>query len=595
MQPGTIWYSCAMKLLTLLFTDSAPLLKRLYRDYMQDQRGRLLAAVALMATAALMVASQVWILQDVIDQIFVMKRASYLLPLGFGVILIFVASGFATWGHTLFLAKVSYSVVSKIQHQLFENLLRQDIAYFQSRSSGTLSAYLISDITLLRGAMIEGVMNMIKNCFTLVFLIGVMFTRNWQLALLAFIVFPPTGIFVSRVGKRLRKIAINTQNDIAQLSGLVSQSFQGIRQVKAYTAEKSEIKRIGHYIDSVYRLSIKTVRTGNLIVPLSEFLAGAAIALVIFYGGSQVIDGTNTTGNFFSFIAAFFMAYEPLKRLAKANNVLQAVLAATTRIFEALDEKPTITLDPYASTLRVTQAEIVFDQVNFAYPDGTVALRDFSATIQSGRKTALVGPSGSGKSTLLQLLLRFYDVTSGRILIDGQDIRQVDLNTLRQSLGFVSQDIFIFDDTVAANISYGQPGAEPRAIVQAAKQAAAHSFVEKLEHGYNTRLGEFGVKLSGGQKQRIAIARAILKNAPILLLDEATSALDTESEQLVTEALNTLQKDRTTLVVAHRLSTIKDADHILVLQNGTLVSQGTHESLLSQPGLYPTLYAGLSG
>ncbi|HEY1096804.1 MAG TPA: ABC transporter ATP-binding protein [Alphaproteobacteria bacterium] len=575
------------------FTASMPLLRRVFRDYLWAHRYNIAFALSLMVLSAGMVALQVWILQDVIDKIFVAKQASYLLPLGLGVILIFVVNGFANWGHTVLLAKTSFAVVTELQHQLFNNMLQQDLRYYHERSSGQLSSYLISDIIQLRGSMIEGVMAIVKNIFTLVFLVGVMFSRNPKLALLAFIIFPPTGYFVAHVGKKLRRIAGSTQNDIAQFSGLLNQSFQGIRQVKSYTAEGHERTRIGRYIDSINRLSMKSVRTSTLTIPLSECLAGAAIALVIFYGGSQVITGQNTTGNFFSFIAAFFMAYEPMKRLAKSNNTMQVGLAATQRVFEALDHRPEIISPADAPALVIKNPNITFENVSFTYPDGTMALQDFSAVIQAGKKTALVGPSGSGKSTLLQLLLRFYDVNQGRILIDGQDIRQVDISSLRQHLGFVSQDIFIFDDSVSANIAYGVQHAQEKEIQNAATQAAAHSFIQRLENGYQTRLGEFGVRLSGGQKQRIAIARAILKNAPILLLDEATSALDTESEQLVTEALNHLQAGRTTLVVAHRLTTIKDADEILVLQNGRLIAQGTHDQLLSQPGLYPSLYAGI--
>jgi subfamily B ATP-binding cassette protein MsbA len=575
--------------------SSFPLIQRIYRNYVWEHRLHLAGAFALMMLSAGMVALQVWILQDVIDKIFVAKQATYLWPLGLGVILIFVTNGIASWGHTVLMAKTSYSVVTKIQHELFAHMLRQDLSFFHERAAGTISSYLISDVSMLRGSLIEGVVSMVKNCFTLVFLVGVMFSRNPMLALLAFIVFPPTGYFVSRIGKKLRRISSNTQNDIAQFSALLNQSFQGIRQVKAYTAEYNECDRIGRYIDSIHRLSLKSIRTSTLTIPISECLAGAAIAMVIFYGGSQVISGQNTTGNFFSFVAAFLMAYEPLKRLAKSNNVLQGGLAAGQRVFEALDEQPLIVSAPHAPLLAISKSEIVFENVHFTYPDGTIALQDFSAVVQAGKKTALVGPSGGGKSTLLQLLLRFYDVTSGRILIDGQDIRSVDMKSLRQHLGFVTQDIFIFDDTVSANIAYGVPQADDRAIRQAAAQAAADGFIEKLERGYQTRLGEFGVKLSGGQKQRVAIARAVLKNAPILLLDEATSALDTESEQLVTDALNRLQQNRTTLVVAHRLSTIRDADEILVLQHGKLVARGTHNELLGQTGgLYPSLYAGLN-
>jgi subfamily B ATP-binding cassette protein MsbA len=569
-------------------------MKRLFREYVWDQRTNLIIAIILMLIASSMVGIQVWLLQDVIDKIFISKQASYLLPLGMSVILIFAINGFASWGHTVLMSKISLNSVMHIQHNLFRNILRQDIQFFNERSSGEVTAYLISDVAQMRQAIIEGAMAIVKNTFTLVFLVGVMFTKNPKLAILAFIIFPPTGYFVSRLGKKLRAIARNTQHDISKFSGLLNQSFQGIRQVKSYTAEEAEQSRIGAYISSINRLGMKSIRTSTMSIPVSECLAGAGIAMIIFYGGSQVIGGHNTTGNFFSFIAAFFMAYEPMKRLAKSNNSIQVGLAATQRVFEAIDRQPTIISPEHAPALAITQAEIVFEDVSFTYPDGTQALHNFSARIKAGQKTALVGPSGSGKSTLLQLLLRFYDIQSGRILIDGQDIRHVDMVSLRRHLGFVSQDIFIFDDTVSANIAYGLDTHDTKAVIHAAQQAAAHEFIQKLDHGYETRLGEFGVRLSGGQKQRIAIARAILKNAPILLLDEATSALDTESEYLVTKALNHLQEGRTTLVVAHRLSTIKDADEILVLQDGRLMAQGTHDTLMAQPGLYPTLYAGLN-
>jgi subfamily B ATP-binding cassette protein MsbA len=573
--------------------NSLPLLKRLFHDYVWEQRSLLAVAILLMLIASGMVGLQVWILQDVIDKIFISKQASYLLPLGVTVILIFVANGFASWGHTVLMSKISLDSIVKIQHQLFRNIIRQDVQFFNERNAGEISAYLISDVAQMRHAIIEGAMAMVKNSFTLVFLVSVMFTRNPKLAFLAFLIFPPTGYFVSRLGKKLRTIARSTQQDVAKFSGLLNQSFQGIRQVKSYTAEESEQSRIGAYIASLNRLSKKAVRTSTMSIPVSECLAGAGIALVIFYGGSQVISGHNTTGNFFSFIAAFFMAYEPMKRLAKSNNSIQVGLAATQRVFESIDRQPAITSKDQAPALTIQKSDIVFENVSFAYPDGTQALHNFSAHIKAGQKTALVGPSGSGKSTLLQLLLRFYDIQSGRILIDGQDIRDVDMASLRQHLGFVSQDIFIFDDSVSANIAYGVTDAKPAAIIEAAQQAAAHDFIQKLDQGYNTHLGEFGVRLSGGQKQRISIARAILKNAPILLLDEATSALDNESEHLVTKALNHLQQGRTTLVVAHRLSTIKDADTIMVLQEGRLVTQGTHDELMTKPGLYPSLYAGL--
>jgi subfamily B ATP-binding cassette protein MsbA len=446
---------------------------------------------------------------------------------------------------------------------------------------------------MMRMAMADTLTGFGKNVLTLFFLIGVMFYQDWRLSLIAFVVFPPAGFIVSRIGKRLRDVARSTQEQQGILSGLLNQSFIGIRQVKAYSAEKFEDLRIGETLLKLTKLSNKAARVSSLSMPLSEILSGIAIATIVFYGGSQVIEGVSTPGRFFSFIGAFIMAYEPLKRLAKMNAGLQIGLAAASRVFDAMDTPNKIKDAPLAYPLLIKDPTVIFDTVSFYYPDGSQALDTVSFTIPAGQKTALVGPSGSGKSTCLQLLLRFYDIQSGRILIDGQDIRDVTIDSLRKSLGFVSQDVFIFDDTIAKNIAYAQESSDMTLIEAAAQKAAAHEFIQRLDKAYQTQVGELGTKLSGGQKQRIAIARAILKDAPILLLDEATSALDTESEKLVTNALNSLEIGRTTLVVAHRLSTIRDADQIIVLDNGRINASGTHEQLIAKGGLYPSLYASM--
>ncbi|MDB5478318.1 MAG: msbA, partial [Alphaproteobacteria bacterium] len=504
-----------------------------------------------------------------------------LLVIGAAIIIVFMVRGLASWANNVMMAYIGQDILAKIQSQIFHHLIRQDIPYFQRYSAGSLSSLLVSDVMMMRMAMADSLTGFGKNILTLFFLVGLMFYQNWRLSILAFIIFPPAGWIVSRIGKRLREVAYSTQEQQGFLSGLLNQSFMGIRQVKAYNAEVHEDKRIGNVLSRITKLSNKAARVSSLSLPFSEILSGSAIAIIIYYGGSQVIRGISTPGNFLSFIAAFIMAYEPMKRLAKMNGGLQVGLAAASRVFNALDTAPVIISVPDAPPLVVTTPSIEFDNVTFHYPDGTKALDGVSFTVHAGQKAALVGPSGSGKSTCLQLLLRFFDLTSGRILIDGQDIAQVDVASLRQALGFVSQDVFIFDDTVAENIAYAQKRVSGELIIAAARKSAAHEFVEKLEKGYDTRLGEMGTKLSGGQKQRLAIARAILKDAPILLLDEATSALDNESEKLVTEALSQLQQNRTTLVVAHRLTTIRDADQIIVMNAGKVVATGTHDELMS--------------
>lgn len=575
-------------------TDSSwPLIRRIAHTYLKPRWRAITLAMSLMAVASAMTAAQAYLLEPIINKIFVNKQAAYLLPIGLAVILVFAVRGITGWANNVLMSYIGQDVVASIQTQVFQSLIRQDMAYFQAHNAGKLSSLLVSDVMMMRLAMADTLTGFGKNVLTLFFLIGVMFYQDWHLSLIAFVVFPPAGFIVSRIGKRLREVARSTQEQQGILSGLLNQSFMGIRQVKAYNAENYEDSRIGKTLARITKLSNKGARVSSLSMPMSELLSGSAIALIVFYGGTQVIEGISTPGRFFSFIGAFIMAYEPLKRLAKMNAGLQIGLAASNRVFEAIDAPQHILNKPAAKPIAIKDRTIVFDNVSFNYPDGSPALRDVSFTVPAGKKTALVGPSGGGKSTCLQLLLRFFDVTSGRILIDGQDIRDVTVDSLRTALGYVTQDVFIFDDTIAKNIAYAQDHATLEEITHAAKKAAAHDFITRLDKGYDTQVGELGTKLSGGQKQRVAIARAILKNAPLLLLDEATSALDNESEKLVTEALNSLEQGRTTLVVAHRLSTIRDADQIIVLDHGSVNATGTHSELMAQGGLYPSLYASM--
>jgi len=574
--------------------NSMALMKRIARDYLLPRWKRILLALGLMGIASAMSAGQAYLLEPIINKIFVNKMSSWLAPLGIALIVIFLIRGFANWGQNVIMAYIGQDVVASIQSQIFRHLIRQDIPYFQRNSAGSLSSLLVSDVMMMRYAMADTLTGFGRNFLTLVFLVGVMFYQDWRMSLLAFVVFPPAGYAVSKIGRRLREVAYSTQVQQSLLNGLLNQSFMGIRQVKSYNAESHEDQRIDKTLNAITRLSNKSARVYSLSLPFSELLSGIIIAIIVFYGGSQVIHGTSTPGKFLSFIAAFVMAYEPLKRLGKMNAGLQVGLAAAARVFDAIDLKPQIIDKPDALPLLLKTPAVTFENVTFSYPDGTKALDNVSFHVPAGQKAALVGPSGSGKTTCLQLLLRFFDIDSGRILIDGQDISKVTIQSLREVIGFVSQDVFIFDDTINDNIAYARYNVPQEAIINAAERAAAHEFITRLDQGYETRVGEMGTKLSGGQKQRIAIARAVLKDAPILLLDEATSALDNESEKLVTEALQHLEENRTTLVVAHRLSTIRDADQIIVMENGKVVASGTHESLMQSGGLYPSLYTSMS-
>jgi subfamily B ATP-binding cassette protein MsbA len=392
----------------------------------------------------------------------------------------------------------------------------------------------------------------------------------------------------------MRKVSTNTQEQLGAFTALLSETFQGARHVKAYGMEAYEKSRAATVIEDVYRLACKAARTRSLSHPIMESLGGIAILLVILYGGSQVITGTRTTGQLFSFITALLLAYEPMKRLAQLNANLQEGLAAAARVFDMLDAEPAIVDAPNAPPLAIRGGAIRLDRVRFAYRAGdkdAPALNGVTIDIPAGKRIALVGASGAGKSTVLNLIPRFYDVGEGRVTVDGQDVREVTLASLRANIALVAQEMDLFDDTVRANIAYGRHGASEADIAAAARAASAHDFVARLPQGYDTMVGGRGLKLSGGQRQRIAIARAMLKDAPILLLDEATSSLDTESERQVQDALRALMRGRTTVVIAHRLSTVVDADLIYVLDAGRVIESGSHGELLARAGAYARLYA----
>jgi subfamily B ATP-binding cassette protein MsbA len=430
----------------------------------------------------------------------------------------------------------------------------------------------------------------LRGFFQVIFLLGVIFTMDWKLALLS-IVFLPTATFpIVRFGRAFRRISTTMQEEMAKVSNIIHESITGAPVVKAFAMEQYESNRFRAQVQHLYTVIMEEARYRRIQHPLMEVIGGIGMALIIWFGGKEVIAGNSTPGTFFSFMTALIMVYEPIKGVSRINSIVQQGLAAATRVFTLLDIVPDIEDKAGAKTLPPFHRDISLMDISFSYDGVTPVLSNINLSIKRGEIIAIVGPSGSGKSTLSNLLPRFFDIQHGSLLIDGLDIRDVTLESLRSQIAIVTQQTILFNDTIRNNISYGDPERSEAEIIEAARAAYAHNFIEQLPEGFDTIIGESGVRLSGGERQRLSIARALLKNAPILVLDEATSALDSESEREVQRALDNLMKDRTTLVIAHRLSTIKNADRIIVIKNGFIVEEGSHETLLALHGEYESLY-----
>ncbi len=572
-------------------TPARALYGRLVREAVTPYAGWFAVAVLCMGAIAVSTAALAWLMDPVVNRVFVERRADLLWPIGLGVFATFAIKGAATYGQTVIMTRAGQTILTDLQNRLFRHLLRMDLNFFASNRTGALISRLTTDINAMRVAVSTALTALGRETLSIILLVGVMFYQDWMLATIAFVAFPAAVFPVAALGRRLRKVTANTQAQTGSFMTLVEQSLSGIRLVKGYRMEAYEAGRAAAITAAIRDLIIRAERVKALASPLMETLGGVAVTIVIVYGGWRVIQGDTSAGAFFSFITALLSAYRPMKALANANAQINEGLAGAERLFSVLDTEPVLSDAPGASALKVGRGEIRFDKVSFSYTGDIPALTKLSFAVPSGKTTALVGPSGAGKTTILNLIPRFYDVTDGAVTIDGQNVREVTMASLRESIALVSQEVVLFDDTVRANIRYGRPGAAEADIEAAARAAGAHDFIGALADGYETMVGARGQTLSGGQRQRLAIARALLKDAPILLLDEATSALDTETERQVQAALETLKKGRTTLIIAHRLSTIAAADQICVVDQGRVVEVGAHSTLVETNGLYARLHA----
>jgi subfamily B ATP-binding cassette protein MsbA len=558
--------------------------------YVKPYKSWLAIAMICMVIVASMGGAQAYMVKPLLDEIFFKKDHNMLMLVPLAIMGIFLVKGVFYYTYNYLLAKVGQSVIRDLRNVLYTHIQSLPLSFFQKKPTGELISRILSDVSLIQGAVSGVLVGILKDTCQVFFLIGVIFYQNWRMAAISMILLPLVVYPIVNFGRRHRRLSRSGQQTMAQVSNILYETITGTRIVKAFGMEKYEAGRFAAKLDKLFKIVMRNTRINAISHPLMELLGGVGISLVVWYGGSQVLQGKSTPGTFFSFLTALIMIYEPIKGVSKINNTLQQGIAAAERFFDIMDTKSEVVEKQDAVELPIVKDIIEFKDVRFQYEDNTEVLKGINLRVEAGEVLAIVGSSGGGKTTLVNLIPRFYDVTSGSLTIDGTDIRDVTFKSLRCQIGMVTQQTILFNDTIRNNIAYGSTGASMEQIREAARAAHALNFIQHLPQGFDTVIGESGARLSGGERQRISIARAILRNAPILILDEATSSLDTESEREVQQAIENLVQSRTTFVIAHRLSTIRNADRIIVIQEGMIVEEGTHETLLPLGGVYKMLY-----